>query len=141
MTLLTTIKRSLSLIIPLLFIPLPALCSDYRVINTTHFTFYFEAQNEKLIRPIINRSEELREEIVKDLGIEFEEKTEIYLASSMKKYRELQPSWKVPDWSIGVAYPALNKIIIQTPKAYRNTFIDLKKVFKHEFTHIALGKA
>jgi hypothetical protein len=141
MTTLTTITRSFTFIVPFLFIFLPAFGSDYRVVNTSHFTFYFAPQDERLIRPLIEDSEALRKGIVEDLGIEFEEKTRIYLAPSVRQYRELQPYGKAPDWSIGLAYPGLNTIIIQVPRLYRDPSIDLEKIFKHEFTHIALGRA
>jgi hypothetical protein len=93
------------------------------------------------MKQLIDDAEELRQEIIKDLGLDFKEKTKVYLASSAKNYQEIQPGGAVPFWSVAVAYPRLNLIIMQSPKAVKNNHIDLKKIFKHEFTHIALGKA
>ena len=78
---------------------------------------------------------------MEDLGIDFEERTKVYLAPSFRKFQEIQPGGEIPSWAIGVAYPSLNLIIIKSPRAIKRGHIDLIKVFKHEFTHIALGRA
>lgn len=76
-----------------------------------------------------------------DLGIDFEERTKVYLAPSFRKFQEIQPGGEIPSWAVGVAYPSLNLIIMKSPRAIKRGHIDLIKVFKHEFTHIALGRA
>ena len=93
------------------------------------------------MKSLIDQAEVFRREIVEDLGIDFEEKTKVYLAPSSREYQEIQPGEGVPSWSAGVAYPGLNLIIIKSPRAIKEGNIDLIKVFKHEFTHIALGRA
>lgn len=110
-------------------------------IETPHFAFYFHAQDERLVRSLIDQAEELRRGIVEDLGIDFEERTRVYLAPSSKKFQEIQPKGEIPPWSVGVAYPSLNLIILKSPRATNRGHIDLRKVFKHEFTHISLGRA
>jgi len=93
------------------------------------------------MKSLLDDAEALRREVVKDLGIDFKEKTKVYVAPSFKKYQEVQPGGEVPSWSAAVAYPSLNLIIIQSPRAIKGKGIDLSKIFKHEFTHIAIGKA
>jgi hypothetical protein len=129
------------IIILQLFSALVSSASDYRRVDTTHFLFYYHSQDKQVMKPLINDAEELRNEIMKDLGFDFKEKTKVYMAPSTKKYHEIQPGVEIPSWSAAVAYPSLRLIIIQSPRATKNKHIDLKKLFKHEFTHIALGKA
>jgi len=124
-----------------LFSPLVGYASDYKEISTSHFAFYFHSQDERLMRSLIDQAEELRREIVEDLGIDFDERTEIYLAPSFRKFQEIQPKGDIPSWSAAVAYPSLNLIIMKSPRATRRGRIDLRKVFKHEFSHIVLGRA
>jgi hypothetical protein len=129
------------IIVLYLVTPIVSSASDYIRINTSHFAFYFHYQDERLMRSLIDQAEGLRREIVDDLGIEFTERTKVYLAPSFRKFQEIQPGGEIPFWAVGVAYPSLNLIIIQSPRAIKRGHIDLKKVFKHEFTHIALGRA
>jgi hypothetical protein len=115
--------------------------ADLRSLTTTHFEFYFSSQDERVIKPLIDEAEGLRAEIVKDLGFDFKDTTKVYLAPSLKTFREIQSGLRVQSWSVGVAYPHLNLIILLSPRALKGGHTDLRKVFTHEFTHIALGKA
>ena len=121
----------------------PAMSSAFNYIETptSHFVFYFHLRDKKIIEYLIENSDKIRRDIMKDLGVDFMEKTKVYLAPSFRQYQELQPGGEVPSWSAAVAYPDLNLIIMQSPRAIKGNDIDLSKIFKHEFTHIALGKA
>ncbi len=141
LTSLPWIRYWFAIIILCLGTPLVSSASDYMRMDTTHFAFYFHPQDKQLMKSLIHDAEILREEIIKDLGFGFKEKTRVYLAPSFRKYQEIQPGEEVPSWSAAVAYPSLNLIIIQSPRATRGKNMDLRKAFKHEFTHIALGKA
>lgn len=121
--------------------PLVSSASDYRAVSTPHFSFYFQVQDERLIRSLIVEAEGYRTEIVEDLGTDLEERTDVYLAPSASKYQEIQPTGEVPSWSVGVAYPGLNLIILKSPRATKRGHVDLKKVFKHEFAHVVVGRA
>lgn len=140
-TFLLWVKCWLVIIILHVFTPLTSAASKYLEISTPHFIFYFHSQDEKAMKSLINDAETLRKEIVKDLGIDVKEKTKVYAAPSLKQYQEIQPGRGVPSWSAAVAYPGLNLIIMQSPRAIKGKGIDLKKIFKHEFTHIIIGKA
>jgi hypothetical protein len=129
------------IIILQVFTPLTSAASDYIGIDTSHFVFYYHPNDKRLMESLIDNAEALRRDVVKDLGVDFMEKTKVYLAPSFKQYQELQPGGEIPSWSAAVAYPSLNLIIIQSPKAIKGQSIDLGKILKHEFTHIALGKA
>jgi hypothetical protein len=115
--------------------------SDPRSFTTSHFQFYFYSQDERVIKSLIDEAEGLRSEIVKDLGLDFKDTTKVYLAPSRKTFQEIQSGGKIQSWAVGVAYPHLNLIILLSPRALKGGHMDLRKVFTHEFTHIALGRA
>jgi len=98
-------------------------------------------EDERLTKSLINKGESFREEIEEDLGIYLEERTSVYIAPSFKEYEKIQPAAGIPIWSVGVAYPNLSLIIIKSPRAQKKGHIDIAKVFKHELTHIILGRA
>ncbi len=135
------IRYCFAIIVLNLFTPLVGSTSDYMGISTAHFVFYFQSQDERLMRSLIDQAEGLRRRIMEDLGIAFEERTKVYLAPSSRKFQEIQPRREIPSWSVGVAYPGLNLIIMKSPRAAKRGHIDLRKVFRHEFTHIAVGRA
>jgi hypothetical protein len=110
-------------------------------VPTPHFAFYFHAQDERVIKQLIDEAEEFRKKVVGDVGVDFTEATDVYLAPSLEEYQKLQPRGKVPAWSVGVAYPASNLIVMRSPRTARRGSIDLRKVFIHELSHMALGKA
>ena len=113
----------------------------YEVITTPHFTFHYTAEDERLTKRLIHQGESFRKEIEEDLGIYLEERTRVYIAPSFREYKKIQPAAGIPIWSVGVAYPDLNLIIIKSPRAQKKGHIDIAKVFKHELTHIILGRA
>ena len=92
------IKYCFAIFVLHLFIPLVSYASDYVGISTSHFAFYFHCQDERLIRPLIDQAEGLRREIVEDLGIDFEERTKVFLAPSSRKFREIQPRGEISSW-------------------------------------------
>ncbi len=138
---LSWIRHSFGIVVFNLFIPLLCPASDYIETNTPNFTFHFHAQDEKLMRSLIEEAEEIRKQILEDLGIDFKERIEVYLILSSTESKEYQPGVRMPPWSVGLAYPSLNLIIIKSPRTYERGRIDLRKVFKHELTHVALGMA
>jgi len=140
LTVLPRIGYCFAIIVLHLVTPSVSHTSDYMGISTSHFVFYFHCQDEKLMRPLVDQAEAVRSEIMEDLGIDFEERTKVYLAPSSREFQEIQPKGDVPCWAVGVAYPSLNLIIIKSPRSAKRGHFDLKKVFKHEFSHIALGR-
>ncbi|UCE33451.1 MAG: hypothetical protein JSV40_09515 [Deltaproteobacteria bacterium] len=129
------------IILAFIFILTPCVivASDGRTIATSHFVFYFHEKEQGLAASLAAQSERIRGEIVKDLGLDFNEVTTVYLAHSLRDYVEIQPRGWVPTWSAAVAYPSLNLIIMKSPRVMKGSHVDLEKIFKHELTHIAVG--
>jgi len=124
-----------------LLVPLACFASELTTVMTPHFSFSFYPEDERAVRSLIKESEGLRREITADLGLDPEGVTKVYLASSLNMYQALQPGGKIHDWSAAVAYPSQNLIIILSPRATRPSNMALSTIFKHEFTHIVLGRA
>jgi hypothetical protein len=122
-----------------LSIPLTCLASDFMSIRTPHFAFSYYRQDERVIKCLVEEAEALRLTITTDLGFDPEGVTKVYLASTWNMYQEIQPGGKIHAWSVAVAYPRENLIII-SPRAIRRSNLELSTIFKHEFTHIALGR-
>lgn len=135
------IKYAIVLIGVCLLFPLMSSAADFRAIETPHFVFFFHPRDGRIIRSLIDDAEAMRSEVVEDLGIDFSGIIKVYLAPSARGYQEMQPDRWVPSWSAGVAYPSSNVIILKSPRAIRGGHMDLNKVFKHELTHIAVGRA
>jgi len=121
--------------------PCIIVASETRTIETSHFVFYFHEKEQGLAASLAEQAERIRGEIVKDLGLDFDEVTTVYLAHSLRDYVEIQPRGWVPTWSAAVAYPGLNLIIMKSPRVMKGGHMDLAKVFKHELTHIVVGRA
>jgi hypothetical protein len=124
-----------------LLAPLACFASELTTVMTPHFSFSFYPEDERAVRSLIEEAEGLRREITTDLGLDPEGVTKVYLASSLNMYQALQPGGKIHDWSAAVAYPSQNLIIILSPRATRPSNMALSTIFKHEFTHIVLGRA
>ena len=121
--------------------PSVSVASDVRTIATSHFVFYFHVKDEGVATSLTAQAERIRGEIVEDLGLDFNEVTTVYLAHSLREYAQIQPRGWAPTWSAAVAYPSLNLIIMKSPRVMKGGHMDLAKVFKHELTHIAVGRA
>lgn len=135
------IKYTIVLLGVCFLFPLMSSAADFKAMEIPHFVFFFHARDGRIIGSLIDDAEAMRREVVEDLGIDFSGITKVYLAPSAREYQEMQPDRWVPSWSAGVAYPESNVIILKSPRAIRGGRMDLKKVFKHELTHIAVGRA
>jgi hypothetical protein len=124
-----------------LLVPPACFASDSITITTPHFAFSFQSRDERMIRGLIEEAEQLRQEITTDIGLDVEGITKVYLAPSLSMYQALQPGGKIQAWSAAVAYPGQNLIIILSPRAIKRGHMDLGTIFKHEFSHILLGRA
>ncbi len=115
--------------------------SPAEVRESQHFVLRYQPTEEKVAKVLFPRLEELRSPIIRDLGVDFPEKTTIYLASTAQEFQDLQPKGsQLPSWSVGVAYPRLNLIILKSPLMLKGPQLNLPEVFQHEFSHIVLGR-
>lgn len=133
-------KNALKIIfIPILFFTQAVASAE--VLESQHFILRYNPTEEKVAKVLFPRLEELRSPVIRDLGVDFPEKTTVFLASTIQEYQELQPKGsQLPSWSVGVAYPRLNLIILKSPLMLKGPQLNLPEVFQHEFSHIAMGR-
>lgn len=107
--------------------------------HTKHFIFYAHGINSQITR-IIDESEDIRAQYVQQLGQDFDGVTKVYIAASPAEFSRLQPGGStVPEWAIGVAWAEENIIVLKYASINGN-IPDLYKTFRHELSHIALGR-
>ena len=120
----------------------PTLAAEYNRLDTKHFSLYYHPPDKRIAEYLIDRAEAVRSYIADDLGILSEERIRVYIAASRKEFRKLQPEGsKTPSWAAALAYPGLNLIILNSPRAIKGLSQDILFTFKHELTHILASKA
>lgn len=133
-------------IITLLFLTFAAqlaLGADWKELDTTNFTIYFTEQDASPAKELAKVAENLRKITVKSIGYDFKLKTKVYLAPDRKQFEELQKPRKTPEWSVGTASSAQNRIVLYSPAGARKEGYNyhIIRVFHHELCHIVLGRA
>lgn len=100
------------------------------------FNFYYE--KDSLPISSLTKNADLATLKVKELtGFAPKEKIDVFIAADKKEFKKFQPKKaRVPDWAVGVAFPAQNRMVLLKKK---NT--SLAPVFRHELNHILLGQA
>lgn len=126
----------------ILFLLLLLTSVAYERMETSHFAILYQAGDRKIAKGLLRSAEPTRSRIMADLGANFPDKTEIFIAPTIEDFQHLQPggTW-VPLWAGGVAYPERNLIIMRSPRSVKRGHMDYLQVFAHEFTHVALGRA
>ena len=121
-------------------LPAPAAQQDFTVRKQTpHFVFHAHGMNSQIAK-IIDESEDIRAQYVRQLGQDFDGVTQVYIAASPAEFSRLQPGGStVPEWAIGVAWAEENLIILKYA-SINGTIPDVYKTFRHELSHIALGR-
>jgi hypothetical protein len=120
----------------------PIWAAEYLEHHTPHFILFYDAKDNNIARYLISRAEGARQEIIANLGLAFESKTRVYIAPSRAEFRKLQPQEdKSPGWVSALAYPKLNVILLNSPRSSKGLEQDILLTFKHELTHILVGRA
>jgi hypothetical protein len=127
---------SLILLVPAL---LPA--ASWLEIRSPHFIMRYQEPERKMASFLLQQAEEIREEILLDVGHAPPLPTVIYLAPTWEQFQEVQPDSAPPTWAIGTAYPARNLICLRSPRRIRGGRTDIEEVLRHEYTHLALARA
>jgi Peptidase MA superfamily len=101
------------------------------------FVFFYNKQDEKTAEILISNAGLIADRLSESLGFKFQGKTRVIVVSTQKEFQRVQPRGaRIPSWAIGVAYPAKKLIVLlKKPRC------DIVKVFRHELTHVLLGRA
>jgi hypothetical protein len=130
-----------SLLTSVLFSPGSLIASPWLELRSPHFIMRYQEPERKLAYFLMQRAEETREAVLKDIGHAPPSPTLIYLAPTWEQFQGVQPGGEPPLWSVGTAYPALNLIILRSPRALKGGRTDIEEVLRHEYAHLALGRA
>lgn len=105
-----------------------------------HYEFVFPKGAMAVVRPLIDRAEPLRKELVASIGVDPPQVTTVVLARNHRDFQSMQPGGPLPDWVAGVAYGDLNLVLLRQAGSHGQP-INLYKTFEHEMSHIILRQA
>jgi hypothetical protein len=124
-----------------LLLPGPLGASSWLELSSPHFTMRYQESEHKMASFLLQKAEETRGAVLLDLDHTPPSPTLIYLAPTWEAFQEVQPGGEAPSWSVGTAYPALNLIILRSPRAMKGSRTEIEEVLRHEYTHLALDRA
>jgi hypothetical protein len=119
--------------------PLPA--ASWLELRSPHFILKYQGPEQKMAVFLLKKAEEAREATAQAIGSVPPSPCLIYLAPSWEAFQGVQPAGEPPSWSVGTAYPALNLIILRSPRGMKGGGIDIEQVLRHEYAHLALATA
>lgn len=114
--------------------------AETRSASTTHFFFEYDAADEGVAAPLIKNAEAVRRDVTFFIGHDFKAVTRVVIAADDAAYDAAQPRAHVPEWSVGAAFPRDNLIVLRSTRTSDQRH-DLSATFRHELSHIVLGKA
>jgi len=110
-----------------------------RVTETARFTFYAAPDAKGAARALATHAEAIRSRIAADLGRDYPGRSQVRVASGEAEFQALQPRGAhVPSWAAGVAFPALDLVIINVQGGPRAA--EPAQILAHEVSHLALGR-
>jgi hypothetical protein len=115
--------------------------SSWLELRSPHFILRYEEPEHKMASFLLRRAEETREATAQAIGAVPPAPSLIYLAPTWEAFQGVQPAGEPPSWSVGTAYPALNLIILRSPRGMKGGGIDIEQVLRHEYAHLALTTA
>jgi hypothetical protein len=118
---------------------LPA--ASWLELRSPHFIMRYQEPEHKMASFLLQRAEETRGACRQTIGSVPPSPCLIYLAPSWEAFQAAQPAGEPPSWSVGTAYPALNLIILRSPRRMKGSGIDIEQVLRHEYAHLALATA
>lgn len=101
----------------------------------------YQVPEKKMASFLLQRAEETREAVLRDIGCCPPSPTLIYLAPTWEDFHQVQPGGQPPSWSAGTAYPEHNLIVLRSPRTVRGRGIEIEGVLQHEYAHLALDTA
>ncbi len=111
-------------------------------LETTHFRIFFSDEDERLAAALAAEAETIYADVVGDIGVAPRPGIDVYIEHTHEAFRRRQPQQeKVPEWAVGLAYPAHNLIILKAPAAALHGTVDPFRNFRHELAHLTLHQA
>jgi hypothetical protein len=104
-----------------------------------HFILYYRPENEQATVNLLPAAEREYGRITDLIGQRPDETIRLYLAVDRQEFRRLTGG-AVPEWGIGVAIPARNRIVLIAAGADRRNQ-SLRQILAHELSHVVLHNA
>lgn len=136
-------KRIIIFFLLSFILALPELLSaaSWLELRSAHFIMRYQEPERRMASFLLQRAEENRETMLREIGHAPPSPTVIYLAPTWEQFQEAQPGGEPPTWAAGTAYPAHNLIILRSPRGMKGGRTDIEEVLRHEYTHLALARA
>jgi Peptidase MA superfamily len=136
-------KRALALLFFSVILALPEIlpAASWLELRTVHFILRYQGPEQKMAAFLLKKAEETREATAQAIGSLPPSPCLIYLAPTWEAFQGVQPAGEPPSWSVGTAYPALNLIILRSPRGMKGGGMDIEEVLQHEYAHLALAAA
>lgn len=117
--------------------------SSWQTVQLSHFYLHYQAVDARIAEMIAAQTDEMYQTITADVGYLPRQKITIYLCPTPECFQQQQPSSvKLPDWAVGVAYPALSRMVVRSALTRKEKGqIKPLEIFKHELAHIVLEQA
>jgi hypothetical protein len=115
--------------------------SAWLELRSSHFIMRYQEPEHKMAAFLLQQAEETRGAVLRDINHAPPSPTLIYLAPTWEQFQGVQPREGPPTWAVGTAYPALNLIILRSPRAIKGGRTEIEEVLRHEYAHLSLGRA
>ena len=109
-------------------------------VRTDHFVFYSADGKDAIAFELASNADVVLRSVAAQLGVEGDEQAliTVHVVHGDDAFEALMPHSRVTDWAAGVAFPKSSLIIL---KIDHGTRFDLRDTFRHEISHVALGRA
>lgn len=109
--------------------------------SSQRFAFEAHPQDSLYLEAIRREADRLWTQITEDIGARPPGKITVLIAFSEEEFNRFQPENRpLPQWAVGVAYPARNAMVLRSPRLVPGHEEDLVEVFTHELTHLVLAE-
>jgi hypothetical protein len=117
--------------------------ASWKTLQPSFFFIHYQTSDERIAQALATQADSIYQAVTGDVGYLPQGKIAVYLCPTPECFRQKQPARvKLPDWAVGVAYPALNRIVIRSRLTFdEKGSINPIEIFKHEFAHIVLEQA
>ncbi|GAK60205.1 hypothetical protein U27_00096 [Candidatus Vecturithrix granuli] len=117
--------------------------SSWQTLQLSRFYLHYQPVDTRIAEMIAAQVDGMYQTITTDVGYLPRQKITVYLCPTLECFQQQQPSSvKLPDWAVGVAYPALSRMIVRSALTRKEKGqIKPLEIFKHELAHIVLEQA
>jgi hypothetical protein len=108
--------------------------------------FHYQPVDTPVARVLVEQADTIYATITEDAGYSPQRTVYVYLCPTPQCFQQLHPgNTPLPTWAVGVAYPALNRIVVRSAltadEGGPSGTIRPVEIFQHEFAHIVLEQA